>query len=112
MHKAKSKIFRYNTTCNNPITLHGEHLEDVKAFTYLGSIIDQNGGSDADVKVRIRKARAAYLELSNIWNSKQLSLNPHQSQNFQYKYEGSSTVWGRILENYESHHPEDTSVYS
>ncbi|VDO63164.1 unnamed protein product [Schistosoma margrebowiei] len=33
------------------------------------------GGSDADVKARIGKARAAYLQLRNIWNSKQLLTN-------------------------------------
>ncbi|VDP23500.1 unnamed protein product [Schistosoma margrebowiei] len=33
------------------------------------------GGFDADVKARIGKARAAYLQLKNIWNSKQLSIN-------------------------------------
>ncbi|VDO53581.1 unnamed protein product [Schistosoma margrebowiei] len=75
IHKHKSKILRYNTACTNPITTDGEDLEDVKAFTYLGSIIDGQGGSDADVKARIGKARAAYLQLRNIWNSKQLSTN-------------------------------------
>ncbi|CAH8567532.1 unnamed protein product [Schistosoma intercalatum] len=74
-HKGKSKILRYNTACTNPITIDGEDLEDVKPFTYLGSIIDEQGGSDADVKARIGKARAAYLQLRNIWNSKQLSTN-------------------------------------
>ncbi|VDP40918.1 unnamed protein product [Schistosoma margrebowiei] len=39
---------------------------DVKTFTYLGSIINEHGGSDADVKARIVKARAAYLQLKNI----------------------------------------------
>ncbi|VDP59799.1 unnamed protein product [Schistosoma mattheei] len=58
---------------SNPID--GDYLEDVKRFTYLGSIIDEHGGSDAEVKARIRKARAAYLQLKNIWNSKQLSTN-------------------------------------
>ncbi|VDO84347.1 unnamed protein product [Schistosoma margrebowiei] len=75
IHKEKSKVLRYNTACTNPITIGGEDLQDVKTFTYLGSIIDEQGGSDADVKVRIGKARAAYLELRNIWNSKQLSTN-------------------------------------
>ncbi|VDO57276.1 unnamed protein product [Schistosoma margrebowiei] len=41
----------------------------------MGSIIDEHGRSDADVKERIGKARAAYLQLRNIWNSKQLSTN-------------------------------------
>ncbi|VDP32283.1 unnamed protein product [Schistosoma margrebowiei] len=36
------------------------HLEDVKTFTYLDNIIDEQGGSDADVKARIGKVKAAY----------------------------------------------------
>ncbi|VDP25249.1 unnamed protein product [Schistosoma curassoni] len=75
IHKGKSKILRYNTACTNPIKIDGEDLEDVKTFAYLGSIIDEQGGSDADVKARIGKARAVYLQLRNIWNSKQLSTN-------------------------------------
>ncbi|VDO87487.1 unnamed protein product, partial [Schistosoma curassoni] len=75
IHKGKSKILRYNTACTNAITIDGEALEDVKTLTYLSSIIDEHGGSDADVKARIGKARAVYLQLKNIWNSKQLSTN-------------------------------------
>ncbi|VDP23221.1 unnamed protein product [Schistosoma margrebowiei] len=75
IHKGKSKILLYNTACTNPITIDGEHLGDVKIFTYLGSIINEHGGSDADVKAWLSKARAAYLRLKKIWNSKQLSTN-------------------------------------
>ncbi|VDO82480.1 unnamed protein product [Schistosoma curassoni] len=75
IHKGESKILRYNTACNNRITFGGEDLGDVKTFTYLGSIIDEHSGSDAYVNARIRKARAAYLQLRNISNSKQLSTN-------------------------------------
>ncbi|VDP86783.1 unnamed protein product, partial [Schistosoma mattheei] len=70
IHKWTSKILRYNTACTKPVTIDGEDLQDVKTFTYLGSIIDEHDGSDADVKARIGKARAAYLQLRNIWNSK------------------------------------------
>ncbi|VDO87661.1 unnamed protein product [Schistosoma margrebowiei] len=80
IHKGKSKVLRYNTACTDPITIDREDLEDVKTFTYLGSIIDEQGGSDADVKSRIGKARAAYLQLRNIWNSKQLSTNTKQQR--------------------------------
>ncbi|VDO48420.1 unnamed protein product [Schistosoma margrebowiei] len=80
IHKEKIWILRYNTTCTNQITLDGEAFEDVKTFTYLGSIIDEHGGSGADMKARIGKARVEYLQLKNIWNSKQ-----HQGQNLQYK---------------------------
>ncbi|VDP15663.1 unnamed protein product [Schistosoma margrebowiei] len=75
IHKGKSKIRRYNTACTNPITIDRENLEDVKALTYLGSIIDEQGGSDEYVKARIGKARAAYLQLRKVRNSKQLSTN-------------------------------------
>ncbi|VDP37329.1 unnamed protein product [Schistosoma curassoni] len=71
IHKGRIKILRYNTACNNRITLDEEDSEYVKAFTYLGRIIDEQGGCDADGKARIGKARAAYLKLKNIWNSKQ-----------------------------------------
>ncbi|VDP39854.1 unnamed protein product [Schistosoma curassoni] len=43
IHKGKSRIFRYNTACTNPITIDGEDLEDVKTFAYLGSVIDEPG---------------------------------------------------------------------
>ncbi|VDP19979.1 unnamed protein product [Schistosoma margrebowiei] len=75
IHKRKRKILRYNTACTNQTKIDGEDLEDVKTFTYLGSIIDGHGGSDAEVKARIGKSRTAYLQLKNIWNSKQLSTN-------------------------------------
>ncbi|VDO57975.1 unnamed protein product [Schistosoma margrebowiei] len=75
IHKGKSEILRYNTACTNPITIDGEDLEDVKTFAHLGSIINEQSGCDAEVKARIGKARAAYLQLKNIWNSKQLSIN-------------------------------------
>ncbi|KAH9596853.1 Laminin subunit gamma-1 [Schistosoma haematobium] len=68
IHKGKS-------TCTNQITLDGKNLEDVKTFTYLGSIIDEHGGSDAYVEAQIGKPRAAYQQLKNMWNSKQLSTN-------------------------------------
>ncbi|VDP42559.1 unnamed protein product [Schistosoma margrebowiei] len=75
-------ILRYNTTCNNRITLDGEDLQDVNVSIYLSSIIDKYGESDADVNVQIGRARAASLQLKIICNSKQLSVNcKHQSQN-------------------------------
>ncbi|VDP58917.1 unnamed protein product [Schistosoma curassoni] len=75
IHKRKTKVLKYNTENTYPIALDGETLEDVGSFTYLGSIIDEQGGSDADVTAKIGKARASFLQLKNIWNSKQLSIN-------------------------------------
>ncbi|VDO52612.1 unnamed protein product [Schistosoma margrebowiei] len=75
IHKRKIKVLKFKMENSNPITLDDETLEDVESLTYLGSIIDEQEGSDADVKARIGKARAAFLHLKNIWNSKQLSTN-------------------------------------
>ena len=53
--------------------MHGRPLEAVNSFTYLGRIIDQQGGTDADVKARIGKARIAFIELKKIWATRELS---------------------------------------
>ncbi|VDP04422.1 unnamed protein product [Schistosoma margrebowiei] len=66
---------KQNTENTNPITLDGDTSEELETFTYLDSIIDEQGGSDADVKARINKAMAAFLHLKNIWNLKQLLNN-------------------------------------
>ncbi|VDO64584.1 unnamed protein product [Schistosoma margrebowiei] len=73
--QGKTKVLEFKAENSNPITLDGETLKDVESFTYLGSIIDEQGGSDVDVKARIGKVRVAFLQLNNIWNSKQLSTN-------------------------------------
>ncbi|VDP08765.1 unnamed protein product [Schistosoma margrebowiei] len=75
IHKGKTEVLKFKAENRNPFTLDGETLEDVESFTCLLSIIDEQGGSDADVKARICKARAAFLQLKSIWNSKQLSTN-------------------------------------
>ncbi|VDP32346.1 unnamed protein product [Schistosoma curassoni] len=42
-HKGQNKILEYNTENSDPILLDGEALEDVVTFTYLFSIIDEQG---------------------------------------------------------------------
>ena len=55
------------------MSLDGSNLEEVQSFTYLGSKIERLGGTDADVKARIGKARTAFTLLRNIWKSRQLN---------------------------------------
>ncbi|VDO94481.1 unnamed protein product [Schistosoma curassoni] len=74
-HKGKTKVLKYNKQNTDSVSLDRESPEDVKSFTYLGSIIDEQARSDAHVKARIGKARIAFLHLKNIWNLKQLSTN-------------------------------------
>ena len=56
INKGKSKILKINTNNLDPITLGNEPFEGVTNFTYLGSVVDDQGGSDRDVTIRIGKA--------------------------------------------------------
>ncbi|VDP68327.1 unnamed protein product, partial [Schistosoma curassoni] len=84
----------------SPIAIDRKDLEDVKTFKHLDSIIDES--ADRQSKSSIFTTEE-HLELNT-------TVNQQQSQNFQYKYQDSSTVCGRNPENYESHHPADTCV--
>ncbi|BFY99655.1 hypothetical protein BsWGS_02695 [Bradybaena similaris] len=74
INREKSKFLRINSSNNGPVMLNGSPLEEVQYFTYLGSIIDQQGGTDVDLKTRISKASAAFIQLKNIWRSRDLSI--------------------------------------
>ena len=50
-----------NTKNNIPITLKREPLAETSSFTYLGSTINKNGGTEGDVKAIIQKARVAFI---------------------------------------------------
>lgn len=52
-HSERSEILKYNIANTNQVTLDGV-LKEVDTFTNIG-------GSDADVQVRIFKARAVFL---------------------------------------------------
>ena len=69
IHPNKTKIQKINTSSREAVKLGDNNLEEVKTFTYLGSVMNQQGGTDADVKTRIGKARAAFIALKNIWRS-------------------------------------------
>ena len=63
-----------NADNSHHIKLEEQVPEEVRAFNYLGSVVDKQGGKDADVRARIGKARAVFVQLKNIWSSKELSL--------------------------------------
>ena len=68
--KRKTKSMRINTINDSPIPLDKGAVEDVSSFTYLGSIVNTNGGTDEDVKARIGKVRTAFNTLHKIWKSR------------------------------------------
>ena len=74
INRKKTELMKMNTTANTPITVGGEPIRKVESLTYLGSVIDQQGGTDRDVAARIGKARAAFVTLKNIWASGGISM--------------------------------------
>ena len=52
VHRDKNKVLKNNAAVSTmPTTLEGDGLEDVTSFTYLGSTVYKQGGTDADVKI-------------------------------------------------------------
>ncbi|XP_056022192.1 uncharacterized protein LOC130055046 [Ostrea edulis] len=45
-------------------------VEDIKDFTYLGSIVSTSVDTDEDIKARKRKAQQAFAMLRPVWRSK------------------------------------------
>jgi hypothetical protein len=65
--KSKEKHITMNN--KEPLNIQNEIIERVTQFTYLGSIIDNTGGTEADIMARIQKAQIAFSALNKIWHS-------------------------------------------
>ena len=66
----KTKEMRISVRQQEPLELHGEDVERVSEFTYLGSIINETGGTDEDITARIRKAQPTFSMLMPVWKEK------------------------------------------
>ena len=100
INKKKTKILRLNTTCERPIMLEGEGLEEVESFRYLGSIVDTRGGTEADVKTRISKARAAFHILRNVWKPRIIA---QKNPSVQHKCQVCVSIRSRNVANEQDH---------
>ena len=74
IHPGKSKVVKLGKVSNLAVTVEDTPLEEVDSFTYLGSVIDGKGGTEADVKARTAKARSAFKQLSKVWKASNISL--------------------------------------
>ena len=70
----KTKLMTTGESPNPIIKIDGQEIETVDRFTYPGSIVDVNGGTDADLKSRINKAKHAFAVLKPIWKSRKITL--------------------------------------
>ncbi|KAK3786059.1 hypothetical protein RRG08_058122 [Elysia crispata] len=110
IHRGKSKILKINSASTAPILLEDVALEEVESFTYLGSIVDKKGGTDADVRVWIGKARAAFKQLKNVWKASKLTKTQSLDCSTQQSSQRSA-VWGRNLEDYPFNNEPATDVH-
>ena len=74
INTAKTMTMCWNNTAGRKVQVDGEERETVSKFVYRGGIVTQEGGSDQDIKRRLKKARAAFSKLRNIWKGSQLKL--------------------------------------
>ena len=72
--KSKGMINSTLSDARTSVTMAGEVLEDVDFFKYLGSILNRDGTSTQEIKVRIAQASAALAKLSPILQNKNISL--------------------------------------
>ena len=73
INKSKTKVMRVKTRNVDKIKLDGEAIDEVEDFTYFGSNISKDGGSDRDIVARIGKAGTAFAILGPVWRSKVIS---------------------------------------
>ena len=66
---------RTNIKQEASLTIEGSTIEDVDEFVYLGSKISQTGGTDEDIKARIKKACPVFAILRPVWRSTTISTN-------------------------------------
>lgn len=66
----KTEVMALNTKNISPIQVNGEDLPTTDEFTYLGSIVRNDGGPSKDIQNRLSKARSAFGD-HNSMESKQ-----------------------------------------
>ena len=79
VNNGNTKIMRVQHTSNSPITVDGQPLEEISSFTYLGSMVNTRGETEADVSERIGKARTACLILTKVRSSREIG-KIHQNE--------------------------------
>ena len=57
------------------VTIDGNPVKQVTAFTYLGAKIKSDGQIDKEINLRIGKATGAFNQLNNVWKNKNISIH-------------------------------------
>ena len=63
-----------NVNAPDPVLLDDQALPSTETFTYPGSIVRLDGGTNNDSQSRLSKARNAFRSLNAVWRSSQYSI--------------------------------------
>jgi hypothetical protein len=64
-----NKSKKMHIAMNETLCIHSEATGRVTQFAYLGNIMDNTSGTEADTTAHIRKAQIAFSTLNKIWHS-------------------------------------------
>ena len=71
----KTKAMKVGKDANtNHFKVNDEHIDNVKQFKYLGSIITDDGDVEIDVQSRIGQATSVFKRMDKVWKSNKISL--------------------------------------
>ena len=74
INSKKTEIMTLNTTNTRPVQSDNKELPYTDRFTYLGSIISRDGGTDLDIQSRLNKARNSLNMMNKVWRSSTYSI--------------------------------------
>ena len=69
-----TEVMTLNVNAPAPVLLDDQTLPSTETFTYLGSLVRQDDGSNKDIQSKLSKARNASRSLNAVWRSSQYSL--------------------------------------
>ena len=72
--KRKTEVMTLIVNAQAPVLLDDQALPSTETFTYLGSVVRQDGGTNDDIQSRLSKARNAFRSLDAVWRSSQYSI--------------------------------------
>lgn len=73
---SKTKIMVVSKSPQNlpDITVHGQKIERVRKYNYLGTVINENNDSSEEIRIRVEKARATFTKMKKVFCGRDLSL--------------------------------------
>ena len=72
--KRKTKVMTLNVNAPAPVLLDDQALPSTETFTYLGSVVRQDGSTKVDIQNRLSKARNAFRSLNAVLRSSHYSI--------------------------------------